>query len=134
MKSRDEVYNLHCPFDIDKHKRNYVHYLEVVIKEDGTIEYAVPSHQHKLLEVASRRLGVPKQKIVEDCPKSMYADYTVYLCRISKCISVWENFIIYDEINEKQIASLMLLRFHGLYCGNIPETVLQGVNHAGSNI
>lgn len=37
------AYDIYCAFDLEKHKQTYVQYLEVVILEDGTVEYAVPS-------------------------------------------------------------------------------------------
>lgn len=37
-------YDLHCDFDILKHKEAYTNYLEVIILPTGRIEYAVPSH------------------------------------------------------------------------------------------
>ena len=43
------AYDIYCAFDLEKHKQTYVQYLEVVILEDGTVEYAVPSHQEKLI-------------------------------------------------------------------------------------
>ena len=42
MKSQDEI--LHSPFDMKTHKENFINYLEVIILENGTIEYAIPSH------------------------------------------------------------------------------------------
>ena len=49
-----EEYTLYCPFDIEKHKKTFINYLEVVILEDGTIEYAVPSHQEKQFSLPAR--------------------------------------------------------------------------------
>lgn len=36
-------YDLHCDFDILKHKETYTNYLEVVILRTGKVEYAVIS-------------------------------------------------------------------------------------------
>lgn len=44
-----EEYNLYCKFDIQKHKETYKNYLEVIIDEEGSIHYAVPSHQEFLI-------------------------------------------------------------------------------------
>lgn len=51
------AYDIYCAFDLEKHKQTYVQYLEVVILEDGTVEYAVPSHQEKLIALWSIRLA-----------------------------------------------------------------------------
>lgn len=46
------VYDLHSDFDIEQHKKIFIHYLEVVIDENGKIMYAVPSHQEKQITLA----------------------------------------------------------------------------------
>lgn len=51
------AYDIYCAFDLEKHKQTYVQYLEVVILEDGTVEYAVPSHQEKLIALACMKKG-----------------------------------------------------------------------------
>ena len=40
-------FDIYCDFDIEKHKETYTNYLEVLILENGTIVYAIPSHQMK---------------------------------------------------------------------------------------
>lgn len=42
---------LQAPFDIETHKKTFIDYLEVIIRPDGTVEYAVPSHMYKLMSV-----------------------------------------------------------------------------------
>lgn len=42
---------LHSPFDIKVHKQTFINYLEVVISPEGVVEYAVPSHVEKLLQI-----------------------------------------------------------------------------------
>ena len=42
---------LHAPFDLEIHKKTFIDYLEVIIRPDGTVEYAVPSHLYKLMSV-----------------------------------------------------------------------------------
>lgn len=57
------AYDIYCAFDLEKHKQTYVQYLEVVILEDGTVEYAVPSHQEKLIALACQKKGVSRQEL-----------------------------------------------------------------------
>lgn len=38
-------YTVYSEFDIEHHKKTFIHYLEVVIDGNGKIMYAVPSHQ-----------------------------------------------------------------------------------------
>ena len=72
-----EEYSVHSPFDIKKHKETYINYLEVLILEDGTIEYAVPSHRGKALDLACKKLNKTKQEIVDMCPREYYCDYLI---------------------------------------------------------
>lgn len=117
-------YSVYSPFDIKKHKETYINYLEVLILEDGTIEYAVPSHQEKALEIACKKLNKTKQEIEDMCPREYYCDFLTWLLGITGSISVWgtscEYFIVYKTINKKQIATLKKLKKHGLYKGSIP--------------
>ncbi|WP_019124665.1 hypothetical protein [Peptoniphilus grossensis] len=119
-----EEYSVYSPFDIKKHKETYINYLEVLILEEGTVEYAVPSHQEKALEIACKKLNKTKQEIEDMCPREYYCDYLTWLLGITGSISVWgtndEYFIVYKTINKKQIATLKKLKKHGLYKGNIP--------------
>ena len=100
---------LYKPFDIKIHADNFVNYLEVIIKEDGTIEYAIPSHSKKLEEIAQIKYG--KDKFIEMIrdPDAFY-DYMKWLCNKTKCVSVWNEYIIKpDNISKKQIDTLKLL-------------------------
>ena len=98
--------------------------MEVLILEDGTVEYAVPSHQEKALEVTCRKLNKTKQEIVDMCPREYYCDYLTWILGLAGAVSVWancdENLIRYKTINKKQIATLKRLKLHGLYKGDIP--------------
>lgn len=119
---------LHSPFDMKTHKENFIHYLEVVILEDGTIEYAVPSHQKKLEEICCRKLGFKFDNLYSESIelleyyKSIYKNnmwhWFDFLFETSKAICVWE--IKYEGIaNEKQLQKLKELKDYGLYLGVI---------------
>ena len=62
-------YNVYSDFDIEKHKKTYIHYLEVVIDENGKIMYAVPSHQEKLITLACKRLNITREELNSMCPQ-----------------------------------------------------------------
>ena len=123
-KHLEEEYNLYSKFDIQKHKENYINYLEVLILENGEVEYAVPSHQDKAVALACKKLNKTKKEIEDMCPREYYCDYLTWLLGITGSISVWgncsEHFIVYKTINKKQIATLKKLKKHGLYKGNVP--------------
>lgn len=99
-------YNLDKPFDIDKHAQKFIDYLEVIIRRDGTVEYAVPSHQEKLkaicIEATSREEFEERLKYPE-----AWADYLKWLCNYSGCISVWNTFCVKPDVcTPEQLQSL----------------------------
>lgn len=116
------IHILHNAFDIKTHSENFINYLEVVILEDGTIEYAVPSHQEKLIKLAIDKLGVDRNGVMHACPKEMYFDFNTWLMLVTGAVSVWTNFYMYpDDLNEKQMESLLKLKESGLYTGYLPK-------------
>ena len=126
MKSQDEI--LHSPFDMKTHKENFINYLEVIILENGTIEYAIPSHIKKLEEICCKKLGIKydseyyENKELLEYYKSIYKNNLSYwndmLFEISKAICVWNDR--YSGIaNENQIKKLKELKDYGLYYGEV---------------
>jgi len=57
------AYDLNSDFDIEQHKKTFIHYLEVVIDGNGKIMYAVPSHQEKLITLAREKLNVTREEL-----------------------------------------------------------------------
>ena len=116
------MYDVYSNFDMEQHKKHYVNYLEVIIFPDGHIEYAVPSHQEKLIAICCEQLRISRDKLNEMCPKEYYFDFMVWLCNISGCISVWNNFIQKSDttpITNAQKRTLKELKDNGLYSGTI---------------
>lgn len=109
---------LHSPFDIEIHKKTFINYLEVIISEDGTIMYAVPSHQEKLISIACEKLGVNRDQLYKLCPEEYYFDLMVWLCKITSCVSLWNEHMA-GVANEKQQISIHKLIEEGLYRGII---------------
>lgn len=99
---------LHSPFDVKTHKENFIDYLEVVILEDGTIEYAVPSHTAKL------------EGLIGETDEEPWLDYFEWLTYKSGAIAVWNDFY-HGRANDAQLASLEMLKREGLYKGNVVE-------------
>ena len=50
-------------FDYETYKKNFINYLEVIINKDGTVEYAVPSHQQKLLNLYCKNHNVTMEEL-----------------------------------------------------------------------
>lgn len=110
----DQYTVLHSPFDIDVHQRTFTHYLEVILRADGTIEYAVPSHQEKLIEIACNKLSVTREELYRMCPPEYYLDVITWLTKETECIAVWDNYYM-GHPNELQLESLYKLQEAGLY-------------------
>lgn len=113
-------YDLHSDFNIQLHKETFVNYLEVLILEDGTIVYAVPSHQLKGEEIAAKRLGLSISEFRDACPREAMFDYLPWIASQANCVFVWNSDIVYSKINRKQFASLKTLKLNGLYKGLLP--------------
>lgn len=114
--TQEEV--LHSAFDIETHKKTFVNYLEVVITPDGTIEYAVPSHQEKLIRIATEKLSVSRRELYDMCLIEYMFDVTKWLCKITGYVSVWDNFFC-GYPNKDQIAALRMLRDEGVFRGEL---------------
>ena len=113
-------YSIYSPFDPDKHKETYKNYLEVLSLEDGSVVYAIPSHQEKAMALARERLGVTRELIYDMCPTQYYADFLNWLLSLTNSVSVWNNMISCWSINKKRAATLRMLKTKGLYKGPIP--------------
>jgi hypothetical protein len=109
---------LRKPFDVETHKKTFIRYLEVVILEDGTIVYAIPSHQEKLIAVACQKHSVTRDQLADMCPPEYYFDYMAWLCEMSGCVSVWINHI-FGSPNNRQLESLKMLADERLYEGEV---------------
>lgn len=113
-------YNLYCPFDIEKHKKTFINYLEVVILEDGTIEYAVPSHQEKAIKIACEKLQCDRDHFIDVVSQKHLSDWNEWLMDTAGVIMVWDSFIQFHNVTQAQINSLKRLKEAELYFGSIP--------------
>lgn len=111
---------LHEPFDLDRHKRLFKNYLEVVILPDGTVEYAVPSHQEKAIRILQKKTGETREQIFDRTPPEYYFDLLTWLCLETGCLLVWDKFCI-GAPNKAQIRTLEKLKEAGLYAGEIEK-------------
>ena len=101
-------YDLHCEFDLELHKVNYPHYLEVCIDEDGKVHYAIPSHQEFMINYSCNKLNVTREELSKMCPQEFYFDFINWLCQISGLIPVWTHY--YQGVpNTRQKETLELL-------------------------
>lgn len=104
---------LHSPFDLRTHKSTFINYLELIIRPDGTPEYATPSHMMKLAEI----YGKCMDDIYEEYYQAQLGQDDIdYLCAKTGCIAVWDNRV-QGIPNEAQTSTLLKLRDEGLYTG-----------------
>ena len=120
MSKDIEEYNLYSKFDVAKHIKKYIRYLEAVIYPDGTVEYAVPSHQEKLISVLMKQTGEIRKEVFARCPREYHLDFLTWLLKETGCVSIWYEMCIYDKITKEQIKTLKILRISGAYRGKIP--------------
>ena len=81
-------------FNLTEHLKRYVNYTEVIIFPDGHIEYAIPSHQEKLISILCNTEHKSRQQVIDETPPEYYFDWLNYLLNKTGCISVWFDFII----------------------------------------
>ena len=89
---------------------------------DGHIEYAVPSHQEKLIKVACEQLKLSREQLYAKCPPDYYLDVITWLCDITHCVSIWTDGIITSDttaLTKEQKETLNLLSKKGLYEGKL---------------
>lgn len=112
----DSSYGVHSEFDLQKHKENFVNYLEVIIHPDGTVHYAVPSHQLYLQKYGANLKGMTEKEFEDSVPPNYYCDYLNWLLTQTGCVSVWSIGYACDEtlMTEAQKVTLRTLIDEGL--------------------
>lgn len=86
------TYDLYHPFDFDKHKKNFFHYFEAIILPNGVVEYAVPSHQEKLIKIGMQKHHMTNRRDYEElCPREYWCDYLAWLLQDTDCIACWTD-------------------------------------------
>lgn len=120
---------LHSPFDIETHKRTFVAYLEVVISPEGIVEYAVPSHTDKLIEILAKQKGIKtfdeaKKYVFDTATNNGYCSSIDFLTGVTGYISVWFNgYVTEDPPTKAQLDKLKELFDNGVYVGPTWDTV-----------
>lgn len=115
---------LHSPFDIKVHKLTFINYLEVVISPEGVVEYAVPSHSEKLLQVYMEKnaildRGVALNNLSKLCGLFSYIEA---LSKVTGYISVWNDaYITGCKPTQQQLNKLKTLKLNGLYRGRTDD-------------
>ncbi len=115
------TYTVYSDFDIQKHKKTFINYLEVLILEDGSIKYAVPSHQMLAEELCITKLNITRDELYLMTLNHL-GDYMEWLLTQTNSIALWsDGYIAGDNgANAKQLATLRKLKMNGLYKGKMP--------------
>ena len=114
---------LHSPFDIETHKRTFVSYLEAVISPEGVVEYAVPSHTEKLIEIFMKQKGFDdiikaKKYIIETTINNGMCSTIEFLTGVTGYISIWfDHYVASDPPTKQQLDKLKELFDNGVYVG-----------------
>lgn len=111
---------MHGPFSISLHAATFVNYLEVVILPDGHVEYAVPSHTEKLLQIAMEQTQLSREQIYNSCPPDYYFSVNEWLCKYTNCVAV-NTYSYIGEPNDAQLSMLRRLAKAGLFKGSVIE-------------
>lgn len=122
----DAEYVLSQPFSIELFKKARFLSLEVMIFPDGTIEYALPSHQEFLVNRAMKLQGWTRDELWDACPPEYYTDVLTWLIPLAGgCVPVWPQGVLKYPLTKQQVASLRKLKLAGLYHGYIPKPTKQ---------
>ena len=118
-----ENYSVYSKFNLAKHKETYPYYTEVIILPDGTIEYAVPSHQEKLISILMQDHRASRSEILDMCPREMHSDFIQWLCNCTRAVCVWYEGVLTPDnsCTNSQISVLRNLKLNGCYAGGIPN-------------
>jgi hypothetical protein len=106
-----------------------VSYLEVVISPEGTVEYAVPSHTDKLIEILAKQKGIKtfdeaKEYVFDTAMNNGYCSSIDFLTGVTGYISVWFNgYVAGDPPTKAQLDKLKELFDNGVYAGPTWDTV-----------
>lgn len=107
---------LHGNFSIRTHKKAFINYLEVVISPEGVVEYAVPSHQLKLMNILIHQRGCTREELERTVPEEFYFDMIGWLTMESGYIAVWNDHFE-GKPTPEQSKMLRRLAANGLYHG-----------------
>ena len=120
---------LHSPFDIETHKRTFVSYLEAVISPEGVVEYAVPSHTEKLVEIFMKQKGFDdiikaKEYIIKTTINNGMCSTIEFLTGVTGYISIWfDHYVSSDPPTKQQLDKLKELFDNGVYMGPTYDTI-----------
>ena len=98
---------------VDQNKEKFIKYCEIIITDNGIIEFAHPTHSISIVREASKKNKISVEEYKNSIPKSCSPLHWV-TCK-EKFIGVWYNYIIVPQkINRIQKKVLDLLSENGI--------------------
>ena len=114
MNKTDEI--LHSKFDVETHSKKFINYCEVIVLSDGSVEYAIPSHEWKAIEIFKREFKLSDEDF-NNFPEELSIDY---ICKKCHLIMLWYDYAYTPiRINKDQIKTLDNLVSHKCVSENI---------------
>lgn len=68
-------------------QHNHIRYCEAIVNDDGTVEYAIPSHGEKLISRVCDYRGISRSQLASEMP--IFCDMIAYLADIVNTAVVW---------------------------------------------
>lgn len=94
-------------------KHGHFGYTEIIILKNGEIEYSIPSHINKLIELS----GKTKDELNKLMP--ILADQISWLCDYTNCVAVWYNCAkLPHNFTNEQKETIEYLSIHNLISGD----------------
>lgn len=121
---------LQGPFDMEVHRLTFFNYLEVVMSPEGVVEYAVPSHNEKLLQIYMKMNSIPDRESAFALLDKQYGRMSMgaveLLSKATGYISIWNDIYTTGvKLTDKQLRMLQKLKVHGLYRGPVRDLFVE---------
>lgn len=118
MKRTDKTDNeiLHSKFDVEVHSKHFINYCEVIVLPNGEVEYAVPSHERKAIEIFKREFNLSDEDL-----NNLSKDLSIeYICEKCHLIMLWYAYAFTPiKITQEQVNTLNELISHKCISKNI---------------
>ena len=104
---------------------NHICYCEAVIYPDGDVEYCIPSHQEKLIEIS----GKSKEELMKEIPN--IASIYEWLADKYNIAVLWYDYIVLPRnYSEQQIKSIQKLMKASILRNNITAVITDEVDRS----
>lgn len=128
MKVQNPNELLYKPFNAEMHKDNFICYCEVIIHKDGLIEYAVPSHQEKLIQIYADKHLMSRDNAMDFLRQQQEDPIDLMMCDTG-CIYIWyDHMHNATNLTDAQMHALTLLLNNTCIC----DAVLNDMQDYGS--